>query len=273
MVMKNPLSELMGHSAIQTKAGGAVDCSAWIGTYPFRAIPRSSIDDLRERMQVLGIDRAIVSPFEALFQENNLDSYAHAAAQLKSDPGLEVWPVIRPGALHGFEKLLDEYRPGGMRLVPNYHGYRLYDRTVERIMAAARERRMMVQIFTRIADERWHWMLKVPELSLAEIEHAVSIYGNQPLLISGLNAPQNLSPRMQQHPGLFADVSRVRGPLFAMEKLLASSVSEKLVFGSLWPIQIIEPTLWQITSAPVPDEKKNAVLHTNAKTLLNRCDL
>src|SRR5690348_14594592 len=104
-----------------------IDMSAWIGRYPFRGIPNSSLEDLRAKMRELQVERAIVSLYEAIFWENNLDAYEQCADQLAGDDKIEVWPVIRPGAMVGLEKLLDRFKPRGLRLLPNYHGYRLSD--------------------------------------------------------------------------------------------------------------------------------------------------
>lgn len=248
---------------------GVIDCSAWIGQYPFRGIERAGVAQLQEQAGELGIERVIVSPFEGIFQENGLDAYARAAAALADVGLLDVWPVVRPGALLGLEALLDRYGPRGMRLVPGYHGYHLYDPAVETIMRIAREREMVVQVFTRIADERWHWMLKVPELPMHDIEYAVSAFDQQALVVCGLNRPQSLAPLMKVHPLLYSDVSRVRGPVFGMEQLVAEMPIDRVMFGSLWPIQIVEATLWQVISARIDPELREAILGGNARRLFS----
>lgn len=266
--MNQQISEILSASGIEPAATGAVDFSMWTGQYPFRGIMRSSLEDWRRLVEVLGIQLTIASPFEAIFWENNLDAYARTAEELAEEPRMEVWPVVRPGALYGLEKLLDRYQPRGIRLVPTYHEYHLYDDAVEPIMKLAAQRNLIVQVFTRIADERWHWMLHKPELSMHELEYLTSIYDKQPILVSGLNRPQSLAHRFAQHPHLYADISRVRGPVFAMETVLAEAPLDRLVFGSLWPIQIIEATLWQVTTGRIKAAARDRVLWDNAQTLL-----
>ena len=136
-------------------------------------------------------------------------------------------------------------------------------------MRLARERGMIVQIFTRLADERWHWMLKVPELPLHDIEYAIAIYDQQPLIVSGLNQPQSLAGRMRQHPMLYADISRHRGPTSGIERLVKSAPVDRLLFGSLWPVQVIEATLCQVTAAHIDPAARDAILRDNAASLLH----
>jgi predicted TIM-barrel fold metal-dependent hydrolase len=245
-----------------------IDVSAWIGSYPFRGIPNSSLENLRAKMKELKIERAIVSPYEAVFWENNLDAYERFAEQLSGDATIELWPVVRPGATIGLEKLLERFRPRGLRLLPNYHGYRLSDPSAQEILDLAKSRGMIVQVFQRIADERWHYLLKVPPVDQADLEYLTSVHTDQRILLSGLNSLAPFASRLRQNVNLYADLSRVRGPQFAIESMVKSLPVEKLLFGSLWPVQIIEATLWQITSAKIDDELKTALLRDNARALL-----
>jgi predicted TIM-barrel fold metal-dependent hydrolase len=246
-----------------------IDVGAWIGAYPFRGIPNSSLDHLRQKMTALGIERAIVSPYEAIFWENNLDAYAHFAEQLAGDAAIEVWPVVRPGATAGLESLLDRFRPRGLRLLPNYHSYRLSDASARDILELAKSRGMVTQVFQRIADERWHHLLKVPAVDQTDLEYVTGVHTDQRILLSGLNVLVPFASRLRQNPGLYVDVSRIRGPQFAIESLVQSLPVEKLLFGSLWPVQIIEATLWQITSARIDDASRRRLLFENAKSLFD----
>jgi predicted TIM-barrel fold metal-dependent hydrolase len=247
-----------------------VDVALWFGQYPFRGIPDSSVESLEARLAALNVERGVVAPLEGIFWENNLDAYDRLADEISGGETLDVWPVLRPGALHGVGKLLDRYKPRGLRLLPSYHDYRLSDPAAAEIFAIARERGMVVQVFQRIADERWHYMLKVPGVDPTDLEYLTAVCPDQPVILSGLSSIPAFSARLRQLPGLYADLSRVRGPQFAVEQLCRSCPVEKLLFGSLWPIQIIEATLWQVTAAKIGEGERAAILHGNARKLLAR---
>lgn len=246
-----------------------IDVSAWIGAYPFRGIPNSSLEDLRAKMNELQIERTIVSPYEAIFWENNVDAYERFATQLANDDKIEVWPVVRPGATVGLEKLLDRFHPRGIRLLPNYHNYRLSESSAREILDLAKSRKLIVQVFQRIADERWHYLLKVPPVDQNDLEYLTSVHTDQRILLSGLNSIAPFASRLQQSPNLYADLSRIRGPQFAIEAMVKSLPVEKLVFGSLWPVQIIEATLWQISNAKIDEALQKKLLRDTAFALLN----
>ena len=118
----------------------AVDVALWLGQYPFRGIPGAGVEELERRMGALNIEHGVVAPLEGVFWENGLEAYDRLADEISGTGRFDVWPVVRPGGMWGIEKLLDRYRPRGIRLVPNYHGYRLSEGAVGEIMELARGR-------------------------------------------------------------------------------------------------------------------------------------
>jgi len=247
------------------------DATGWVGTYPFRGIPNSSLDDLEAKAAALGIGRVVVSPFDSLFWQNNLDGFRAWSDRLGGRERLEHWPVVNPamvGQIGCIETLVQRENIRGLRLLPNYHGYRLSDPCVEPLMRVADTCGLVVQLFQRIADERWHWMLHTPAVAWEEIAGFLTKYPGHRILLSGSNTFSAAAKHIRRMPHLYVDISRMRGPVFAVEKLLADLPAERIIFGSLWPIQIIEATLWQVQAARVPEETKRAILHENFNALV-----
>lgn len=69
--------------------------------------------------------------------------------------------------------------------------------------------------------------------------------------------------KLATSPRVWLDVSRVRGRLFAIEQLTRAVGAEKLIFGSLWPIQMIAPVLRPIEEAAVDAAQCAAILGGN----------
>lgn len=253
------------HSSDRHKPQPAIDVAAWVGNYPFRGIINSTLDDLRGKAEALNM-RFVVASFDSLFHENNLDAFERWQETLAGEGHLEHWPVAnpdQPGQLRYLEKLLDRHQPRGLRLLPNYHAYRLWHPEMDRLMAMAAERGMIVQIFQRIADERWHWMLKMPAVSREDVDHVTSRYTDARVIVSGCAELAWIAPRLRECPHFYADISRIRGPVLALEHYAAIVPLEKMVFGSLWPIQMIEASLWQITWSQLTEQTKADLLYGN----------
>jgi len=248
-----------------------IDATAWVGTYPFRGIPNSSLDDLDAKAAALGVSRIVVSPFDSLFWENNLDGFDAWRDRLDGKKHLEHWPVVNPAMasqIRRLERLAGRENLRGVRLLPNYHGYSLSDPCIEPLMHVAETCGLVVQLFQRIADERWHWMLHTPAVAWDQIAAFLTEYPSHRILLSGVQTFSAAAEPIRRMPHLYVDISRMRGPVFAVEKLLAALPADRIIFGSLWPLQIIEATLWQIQTARVPEKAKRAILHRNFDCLL-----
>lgn len=251
--------------------GQAIDVAAWVGTYPFRHLQHCSVVDLRRQMEKSAIGWVIVSHFNCLFNEDSPAAYLRAVEEVGEVAGLELWPVInpsRPSQLSNFDRCLDIEPARGLRLLPNYHGYSLADPCVGELVEWAVSRGMIIQVFQQIADVRWQWMLTVPPVPLPELLNFCTTYTAAKILLSGVDRLAALAPVFPAGERLYADTSRLRGPQFAVENVVKSIPVDRLVFGSLWPLQITEATLWQIRSAAIPPAERRQIMHENAMVLL-----
>lgn len=256
----------------------AWDVSAWLGPYPFRCLSKESLYDLRQRALKNQVEHVIVSGYDNLFAQNGLNYWEKwaniLAAQNDASFEAEYWPVVNPvltGELRRLEEGLRKWPCRGVRLLPSYHDYRAWNPEVVKLMALAREHDLIVQVFVRIADERWHWMHHQPAFDFTQdVAYLTSMFEQNQLMICGasLGELQSISSRLRTHTCLHADLSRVRGPVFAMDHVVEILPLEKLVFGSLWPVQILEATLWEITSSRLSSAQQHAILQGNARRLI-----
>jgi predicted TIM-barrel fold metal-dependent hydrolase len=253
------------------------DVAAWLGPYPFRHLRECSLDDLVARCDRLGIGRVVASGYDNLFAQNGLETWRiwrEAIAAHPAETRIDYWPVVNPaapGELRRFSEYAAVHRPRGIRLLPNYHGYRLWEPAVADVMAVARQMDLVVQVFVRIADERWHWMLHTSAVDVnQDIAYLTSQFQEQPLVISGASAGEIgfLGRRMRQQRMLYADLSRVRGPIFALDRIDQAAPVDRLLFGSLWPVQIIEASLWEITTSTLDAGIQRAILGGNYAALM-----
>lgn len=258
----------------------AWDLSGWIGPYPFRHLREHTLDDWLMRARRAGVSRAVISGYDQLFAQNGLECWPiwvdRIARHAEVRDRLECWPVVNPampGELRRLGESLRHTPARGIRLLPNYHSYRLWDSHVADLMALAREHDLIVQVFIRIVDERWQWMLHTPAVDAAQdIAYLTSIFQQNRLLVSG-GSPgelQGMAERFRAHPSLHADISRVRGPIFALDNIDRSLPLHRLVLGTLWPMQIMEASIWEITTSRLSADQQQAILWGNVQALLER---
>ncbi len=249
-----------------------VDVAMWVGAYPFRHLARHDAAALQLAMKANCIRHAVVSHFDFLFQEDNLAAYLNTVTGLEERDDCEVWPVVNPSRPAQIERLqwaLERKPARGIRLLPNYHHYNLADPCVTDLMAWAGERGLIVQVFQQIADVRWQWMLCVPPVPLREIqEFTGTVQQGSRLILSGLDRPEAVAAAIAPQPEVYVDLSRLRGPQFAVEAVARGVPVSRLLFGSLWPLQLIEATLWQVQLAGIPHTERQRILYGNARRIL-----
>lgn len=258
----------------------AWDLSAWIGPYPFRHLREYTLDDWLVRARRAGVGRAVVSGYDQLFAQNGLECWPiwvdRIARHTEARNRVECWPVVNPampGELRRLGESLRNTPARGIRLLPNYHNYRLWDTHVADLMAMAREQDLIVQVFIRIVDERWQWMLHTPAVDVGQdIAYLTSMFQQNRLLVSGGSPAelQGMAERLRAHPSLHADISRVRGPVFVLDHIDRSLPLHRLVLGTLWPMQIMEASIWEVTTSRLSADQQRAILWSNAETLLER---
>ncbi len=256
----------------------SIDTTAFVGDYPFRGFGPTTPAALKERAAQYGVGQAIVSSFQELFWENNLDATARLADELRGDDFFIHFAVINPaypGQLKALPQLVEQTGVRGLRLLPNYHGYHLWDAYALELFELAAQHDLPVQIIREIQDQRMHWMHTVPPVSNADFDWLFSALGSQELpacrlLLSALPFAEltRLADVLRNASTVWTDLSRVRGPVFAVEKLVNDHKLERLVYGTLWPIQVMAATYRQIEDAAITDEQRAAILAGNCQRFL-----
>ncbi len=244
------------------------DATAFFGDYPFRGFAQSSLEDLNSRCEQHNVSGAAVSSFQQIFWENNLEAARRDADEIAKHATLQHFVVVNPSyprQLVELEKVLSGYPVAGLRLLPNYHRYHLWDACARDLFTLAQTHHLPVQIHREIQDQRMHWMLPVAPLASAELEWILANPPQVKVLLSGLsNADlRGLQSKILEAPNVWADLCRVRGPVFGIEKLTELVKAKRLVYGSLWPIQNMASSLLQIEDAQISEEERNAILRSN----------
>ena len=113
-----------------------IDVNSHLGSLPFR---EQGLDaaTLVAQMNTHGITQAWVGAFEAVFGSDCRKANHDLLEQAKHyEDSLLPWAVINPASAEWELDLTNALGPGmrGVRLYPNYHGYKLTDRSVAKLL-------------------------------------------------------------------------------------------------------------------------------------------
>lgn len=253
-----------------------VDTHVYVGSWPFRRPPWSETADIVKKLRGLQVTEAWTGSFEGLLHKDLAGVNARLAEECRRYPGFLVpFGSVNPRQPDWEDDLRrchELHRMPGIRLHPNYHGYRLQDETFTRLAEKAAQRRLIVQIVVRMEDERTqHPLVQVPAVDLAPLPAVLARLPE--LRVEVLNA--SFEPREETFLVLartgklgfdFANVERVGGLARMVERL----GRERVLFGSHFPLFYPEAALLKIRESALSGDDLQAVEHGNARKLLPR---
>jgi len=253
-----------------------IDTNVHIGVWPFRRPPWFETADIVKKLRSVGITEAWTGSFEGMLHKDLAGVNARLADECKRFPNFLVpFGSVNPRLPDWEEDLRrchEQHRMPGIRLHPNYHGYRLDDPAFARLLEGAAERRLAVQIAIRMEDERTHHpLMQVPGVDLNPLPAVLARTPNVRIQI--LNAafnPRDETPLVLARTGKvwfdFANVESVGG----LAKMLQRFGPERVLFGTHFPLFYPESALFKIRESALKDEDLQAIQQSNARTLSPR---
>jgi predicted TIM-barrel fold metal-dependent hydrolase len=253
-----------------------IDLNAHLGHYPFRRLRHNTPEALLALMGRVGIDKAVVSSIHSVFYRDahaGNEELAEAAARAKGR--LIPLATINP-AYAGWERdmaqALDEWRMKGLRLVPQFHGYRLSDPTAQAALSAATERNVPVALHQRLEDRRQkHHFDLAEDLALEEVLAGVE---NHPklrlMLLNWLGLPGAALAEAGLSGRVLIDFARMPVVLQkTVPALIGSLGAGALAFGTHVPFDYPGPALVKLGILDVSASDRQRIAWRNAAAFLS----
>ena len=152
----------------------------------------------------------------------------------------------------------------------NYHGYRLGEPVFARLLAAASERGLIVQLAVLMEDKRTqHPLLQVAPVDLSPLPNLIK--QNPKLRVGLLNSLQGpkaeLLLRLAANEQVFFEIATQEN-VGGIGKLLEQIPARKIFFGSHAPLFYFESALLKLKESALDEPTKKAISSENAHRLL-----
>jgi hypothetical protein len=252
-----------------------IDTNVYLGHWPFRRLPDSQPADLARKLQGGGVAEAWVGSFDGLFQRDLADVNEQLAQQCRSvnEPRLVPLGSINP-TLPDWEDDLrrchEVHRMPGIRLHPNYHGYKLDDPVFARLLMAATQRKLVVQLALSMEDERTQSpVFHVPHVDTKPLAALVEATpGLRLVLINVFRALRvdQVEPLAQAGVGAF-DIAMLEG-VEGVQRLIRAVGMERVLFGSHYPFFYFESARLKLQESPLAHGELVAVAQANARRIV-----
>jgi uncharacterized protein len=251
-----------------------VDTSVFTGSWPFRYLKHSSLEELKAHLLARGVTQAWVADCSAIFQQDPMPANEDLLRALKDDAFFVPQAIIDVSLRTWRQDLRACRERWGCRVVkltPGYHQYQLNDPLAGELAALAEQLGMLVSIQMRMVDERaQHHAVKVLPVSAADV---VALAGQHPqtrFLACGAWRGNDLQA-LNAAPNVWVEISSVESGDTLRDAIEVFS-PQRLVFGSHSPLYYFEAAAAKLDIEHAEREKEMlaAVGYVNATNLLLR---
>lgn len=254
-----------------------IDTNVYLSDWVVRRGWADSPARLVEKFRRHGVTSAWTASFEGVLHTDLADANARLAetCQRAGAGILRPFGTINP-AFPDWEDDLrrchEVHRMPGVRLFPNYHGYKLDDPRFVRLLELAAQRKLLVQIPLLLEDERSHNpVLTVPSVEVAPLADLLpKIPGARVMLLNCgariLMGNAALLKRLNA-AGAWFDLATLEGA-GGLENLFARAPDARVAFGSHSPYFYFEAALLKLQESALTPAQLTAVRHGHATAAL-----
>lgn len=252
-----------------------VDGNVWLGAWPFRHLPWQDTSSRVRKLRDTGVSEAWAGSFEALLHKDLAGVNARLAEECHrhGERFLVPFGTVNPRGVDWEDDLRrchETHRMRGIRLLPGHHGYRLDDPLLARLLDAAVERKLLVQLVVRMEDDRTqHPLLRVPAVDLRPLPALLVRRRELPLML--LNALNDLRGEtlttLVRSGQVHVEIAMLEGA-GGVGRLLQSVSSERVLFGSHFPFFVAESSLLKLRESELKPADLRAIQSGNARRLL-----
>lgn len=251
-----------------------VDTNVYLSSWPFRRLPASTADELVQRLRRRGVVEAWTGSFDGVFHKDIATANAHLADQCRRfgdgmlvpfgsiNPKLPDWP-------EDLRRCQEEHHMSGVRLHPNYHGYTLSDPEFRRVLTAAEQRGLLVQIVAWMEDERHqHPLMPLSDVDLAPLKEALrKVPDLQVVVLNGFRVPGgSVFSELAEVTQISFDIALL-DVIDGLGEFLEKVPVQRVLFGSYSPMFYFESSRLKLDEAALDGAAAQAILFDNARSL------
>ncbi len=245
-----------------------IDVSVNLSRWPFRRLMGDDMGGLVALLRQRGVTEAWAGSFDGLLHRDISAVNARLAEDCNEHRGFfvpfgSVNPQL-PDWQEDLRRIQEAHKMPGIRLHPNYHGYKLSDPVTIDLLSAATRRGLAVQIVLAMEDDRTqHRLMRVAPVDPTPIQNLVG--GIKGIRLMLLNSSNNTSvPR-----NVYFDFAMREGP-YAVVRAIASAGPDRVVFGSHSPLFYLESAAFKVKEAGLDETQVRAICETNPRSFLKK---
>jgi predicted TIM-barrel fold metal-dependent hydrolase len=252
-----------------------IDVNVTLSRWPLRRLPCDETSTLVAKLRSRGVTAAWAGTFDGLLHKDLRSANARLAADCRQNgdgilvPFGSVNPKL-PDWEEDLRQCAKEHDMPGIRLHPNYHGYKLDDPILSRLVTLAVEQGLIIQIVLHMEDARMmHPLMRVEPVDAAPLAELVPRVPQARIVL--LNALNRLNAdqltRLASSGQVYFDIAMLEG-VGGLERILASVPQSRILFGSHAPLFYFEAAELKLRESVLGGAQLADIRHNNAERLL-----
>jgi hypothetical protein len=252
-----------------------IDVNANVSRWPFRRTPCDELPQLAEKLLAHGVRQAWVGSLDGLFHRDCGGVNRRLAADCGREQRVQLVPFGSvnprlPDWQEDVRRCAEEHRMPGIRLHPNYHGYRLDEPVFAQLLDVAARRHLIVQLVVRMDDVRvQHPLMQVPDVDVKPLADLLRTRPDLRLMLLNSQAALRAADRQPlaaiERFGIDIAMQEAVGGVAA---LLRTMPLTQVFFGSHLPLFVLESALLKMREARLEASARRAIECENAQRWL-----
>ncbi len=253
-----------------------IDTNIYLLRYPFRRVTYDDTSRLVTKLRRMKVTSAWASSFEGILHRDMAGVNERLAVECQRYPEMlipfgMVSPML-PDWEEDVRRCAEVHKMPGIRLLPNYHGYKLDDAKVDQLFELAEKAKLIVQIPLKLEDERTQHPLV--QTTAVDAKPLVALLRKYPevkvvLLNSQRTLRRGALTEMAKAGHVYFDIAMQEG-VGGIEKLLKYVPLERLLFGSFFPNFIWESAFLKLQETELGKHRREAITSGNANQILKQ---
>jgi predicted TIM-barrel fold metal-dependent hydrolase len=251
-----------------------IDVNVNLSRWPLRRIRYDDTAALAGMLNQKGVTHAWASSFDALLHKDLSSVNARLADECCRNGRRILLPFgsINPKLPDWEEELRrcsDEHEMLGIRLYPNYHGYKLDDPEFLKLLRLATDEHLIVQVALLMEDERMmNPLLRVQQVDTTPLGGVVKEVPGARVVL--LNATGKLSGStlkdLTKAGQVFVEISMLEG-VGGISNLLTQVPAHRVLFGSHAPLFYFDSALLKLKESSLNNNLLQLICRGNAERL------
>jgi len=246
-----------------------VDVNCLLGHWPFRKIYKDSFEDLKKVHSDNGITGGYVSSINSIFYNDPYEGDIELHEIIKCTQYhhvLTVNPTL-PCFSEDIENGVREFDIKGVRIYPGYHQYGLDCDKLKQLCNVLEKFHLPLFLTLRMEDNRITYLIQPQTPDIENVKSFIKSHTNIKILLLNIHFAEiiRIKDCINSMPNIFIDTSGLKGPVFNVEELMTEIDENKIIYGSLHPLNCLKSTFLQIAKAEIEQRSIEKIFSLNSQ--------